>query len=169
MPEDEIEILKIAMLSEHKEEALLIVEIISAWNIIEDSLAGLLSIWSDIDPDQAHVFMAFVAGGKSRLDAVKAAGEFFLKRRNPELIAELNDTFKILGQRYKCRNKYAHGRYQESEDGKLFLVNRAFETLHPQAYEILYINGLKNEIDQVLRLLFSPTAVPLLSWLSVAV
>jgi len=135
-----------ARLSDFPEHAILIAEIIGGWSSLEDRLAEFLLLFASPDPWHAHLIMANVLSGKTKLEMIRTAGTFALKT-TPQRLKELHALFNRLQARLDARNLYAHGVYVVSDQNELCIFRRKFEIGNTKNVIIVRLTDLKTEVE----------------------
>lgn len=99
-----------AILQRFPEYAVLIAEIIGAWNTLEDQTTHLLTAFTGIHPRQCELIMSAMVNSQARLDVLRAMGQFALTNQAVQL-TQLNEILDVLEKRLRVRNQYAHAVY----------------------------------------------------------
>jgi len=141
--------LKHTYLHEFPEHAIIIVELISQWNLLEDNITGAVVFFTGMHLDQCDLMLGQIQS-RQRLDVVLALGRSVLRKR-PERLAEFEKVVDFASQRLKFRNRIAHGIYGKNEDGELCIIRRKFETDHASHTTPLRMNDLLIDVDNVVK------------------
>jgi len=112
-------------LTEHPEHAIVIANIIAAWNTIEDEVCSYLELFFALGMGDARAIASKIQSSKGRVDFVAEAGKNFI-RHNSDLLAEFEDILAVLQKRIKHRNLYAHAIYVTNLDDRenIYIANR---------------------------------------------
>jgi hypothetical protein len=143
------------LLYEFPEHAVLIVELISQWNLLENYIGATVLFFTGMHRDQSDLMLRNIPSSKQRLDVIRQLGRSVLGKR-PQRLTEFEKVLALAEQRLQFRNRLADGLYRKNANGELCIICRKVETDHTTG---LSLNDLKMELQWSLQASYLASAL----------
>ena len=129
--------------------AVLILQILDEWNVMEDVCTAFMAIYAGIHLSQCDLILAALGSSTARIDVIHRLGTGFFgdKPDKPPILEEWNGLVDEMRGRLAERNELAHGVYARSLDGELQLTRSRYEntTIQP-ATRIIRLSDIEDNL-----------------------